>query len=176
MRALAVVTLLAASVMAADAPKVTRAMIKSTEAAIDRRFEKLFPDNPYALLGNARGVYLEGYGVVFSAEMNLIQAAGGPFHQRTTKEEAAQHRQEKLTRLPTLRNSMKVALVGAATSLDTVPPDERVVLAVSVFRHSWEDMTGLPEQIIVSAPRKALVGLQGASQAALEAAIPSKEY
>lgn len=176
MRGLAVAALLAASTMAADAPKVTRAMIKSAEAAIDRRFEKLYPDNPYALLGNARGVYLEGYGVVFSAEMNLIQAAGGPFHQRTTKEEAAQHRLEKLSRLPALRGSMRQALVGAATSLDTVPAEERVVLAVSVFRHSWEDMTGVPEQIIISAPRKALVGLQGAAGPALESAIPSKEY
>lgn len=178
MKALAIAILLAASALSADGPRVTRPMIVAAESAIDRRFEKLLPDNPYLLLGNARGVYLEGYGVVFSAEVNLIQAAGGPFHTKITKEEAARHRQEKLNRLPTLRTSMKQALLGAALSLDTVPPEEQVVLAVSLFRHSWEDMTGLPQQIVVSAQRGTLVQLQsaGAASTVVEASIQVREY
>lgn len=178
MKTMAIAILMAACALSADGPRVTRPVIVSAESAMDRRLEKLLPDNPYVLLGNTRGVYLDGYGVIFSAEVNLIQAAGGPFHTKISKEEAAQHRQQKLSRLPALRSTMKQALLGAALSLDTVPPEEQVVLAVSLFRHSWEDMTGVPQQIVVSAQRKTLVQLQsaGAAPTVVEASIQTREY
>jgi hypothetical protein len=145
---------------------------------MDRRFESMFQDNPYLLRGNSRGVYLEGYGVVFSAEVNLILTAGGPFRGKVTKEEAARHRLEKLNRIPILRSSMRSALVGASKSLDTVPGEERLVLAVSLFRHSWEDMTDVPQQIVMSAQRKTLQQLDptAPAQGVIESAIQVKEY
>ncbi len=177
MRALLLAALLAVTLGAQDA-RVSRATVQATETAMDRRFEKLFPDNPFMLLGNTRGVYLEGYGTVYSAEVNLVAAAGGPFRGKVTHDEALQHRQEKLKRIPVLRNAMKEALVGAALSLDTVPLDEQVVLAVSLFRHSWEDMTGVPQQIVVSAQRRLLVHMQssGAAPGVIQSSIQVREY
>ena len=42
------------------------------EKSLDERISKLWDDNPYLLLGTTRGVYLEGYGAVFTAEVNLV--------------------------------------------------------------------------------------------------------
>lgn len=162
----------------AQEPRVTRATVQATETAMDRRFEKLFPDNPFMVLGNTRGVYLEGFGVVYSAEVNLVAAAGGPFRGKVTHEEALLHRQEKLKRVPVLRTAMKQALVGASQSLDTVPMDEQVVLAVSLFRHSWEEINGVPQQIVVSAQRRVIMQMQtaGASPDVIQASIQVREY
>jgi hypothetical protein len=174
----AILVVLLGMTVFAEEPRVSRATIMAAEVAMDHRFEKLFPDNPFMLLGNARGVYLDGYGAVFSAEVNLVAAAGGPFRGKVTHEEALRHRDEKLKRVPVLRTSMKQALIGAAQSLDTVPLDERVVLAVSLFRHSWEEMNGVPQQIVVSAQRRTLVQLQtaNASPDVVQATIQVREY
>jgi hypothetical protein len=55
---------------------------------------------------------------------------------------------------------MREMLVDAAGSLDTVPPREQVVLAVSLFSHAWEDTSGLPSQIVMQAERKALLAFK----------------
>ncbi len=178
MRALAVVLLAGVAIAAQERAKVTRPMLASVEGSMDKAFGKIYPDNPFLVLGNSRGVYLDGYGAVFSAEVNLVLAAGGPFRGKVTKEEAEHHRKEKLQRIPLLRKSMKTALVGAAMSLDTLPPEEKVVLAVSLFQHSWEDLNGVPQQIVVSAQRKTLLQMKtaGADESVVNASIQVKEY
>jgi hypothetical protein len=157
---------------------VTRATIIATESNFDKRFEKLFPELPYLLLGNTRGVYLEGYGVVFSAEVNLIVAGGTPFRPKPTKEEALQYRQQKLTRIPVVVSGLRQAMLGAAQSLDTVPVDENVVFAVSLFQHSWEEMEGVPHQLVLSASRKSLLQAQitGNTPGALNQVVTVREY
>ena len=177
MKRAALAFLLGVTVFAQE-PRVSRATVQAAETAMDHRFERLFPDNPFMLLGNSRGVYLDGYGAVFSAEVNLVAAAGGPFRGKVTHDEALRHREEKLKRVPVLRTAIKQALIGAAQSLDTVPLDERVVLAVSLFRYSWEEMNGVPQQIVVVAQRRMLVQMQtaNASPDIMQASIQVREY
>src|SRR5882724_6792216 len=64
----------AASAIAVDAPRVARNTVALTEKSLDDRFNKLWSDNPFVVLGPTRGVYLEGYGAVFTAEINLVSA------------------------------------------------------------------------------------------------------
>ncbi len=174
---IALFLLLAAATFAQQtAPRVSRGVLAGVERAMNTRWERLIPDNPYGLLGMTRGVYLDGYGAVFSAEVNLVIAPGpSPFRSRITEQELADIRKRKLERLPTLRANMKQALLGAAMSVDTVPGDEQVVLAISLFHHSWEDSSGLPQQIVMQGQRKRLIEA-AASQNPGDGVIQVKEY
>ncbi len=62
----------AASAIASDAPRVPRTTLAAAEKSLDNRFAGLWSDNPFVMLGPTRGVYLEGYGAVFTAEVNLV--------------------------------------------------------------------------------------------------------
>ena len=55
---------------------------------------------------------------------------------------------------------MREMLVAAAVRSTRVPPNEQMVLGVTLFYCSWEDSAGLPAQIVMQAPRKALLDFQ----------------
>ncbi|MEQ1947373.1 MAG: hypothetical protein ABL995_09295 [Bryobacteraceae bacterium] len=151
----------AASVLlqaAADPPRVSRTTLIGTEENLDSRFRQLYNDNPYALPGPTRGVYLEGYGVVFTAEVNLVN---GPaihmFHPTATPEEITAHHAAKLKRVPDFRKTLQTALMNTASTLDSVPDDEQIVLVGMLAKYPWEDLTGLPRQILVQGQKKKLL-------------------
>lgn len=174
--AASLVILAAALLAAADVPKVTRAMVESMERSFDVRLIKLNPDDPFALLGATRGFYLDGLGVVFSAEVNLATGtAVTPFHQAMSREEIARHRQKKLARIPMLKQAMREMMVASAASLDTLPQDNQVIVEVTVSRYSWEDTAGIPAQILMQASKRKLLEAQRANSG-LEAAIRVQEF
>jgi hypothetical protein len=144
------------------APRQIRASIEAVQKALDKRLERLYGvEDPYAELGVLRGVYLESYGAVFSAEVNLIQGpAITPFRLTITKEDVARVHQKKSQRLGDFRDKMRGLLIDAGASLDPVPLNERVALGVTLFYSNWEDSSGLPGQIVMSATRKALQDLK----------------
>jgi hypothetical protein len=154
---------------------ITRDMIVPMEKRIDQRMETLF-DEPFLLLGFCRGLYLEKYGVVFSAELQLLSTPGvGTFGFTTpTKELSASLRKRKLERLPILRDAMKGMVVQAANNLEKLPADERVVLGISLFRRSWEDTTGIPSQIVMQGSKRDLQAAR--TVAAIDAAIRVQEF
>src|SRR6202521_1232739 len=129
----------AASAIAVDAPRVPRNTVALTEKSLDDRFNKLWSDNPFVVLGPTRGVYLEGYGAVFTAEVNLVIAPIGLMHPTLTKEEMVVYRQKKLDRIPQLKKTLRDALVSTATSLGTVPSEEQITIVAFLSRYPWED-------------------------------------
>jgi hypothetical protein len=154
----------------ASHPRVTRAALAGIEKNFDGRFSRAV--DSFDLLGATRGVYLEGYGAVFSTELNLILSPNlSPFHQSFTKLEIARIHDRKVQRLPLLRQQMREMLLASAVSLENLPPNEQVVLAVSLFHYSWEDYTGLPSQIVMQAERQKLL-----SNATRETAIRTVEF
>lgn len=143
-----------------DAPKVSRKSVVAMERSFDQKLISLWPE-PFLLLGTARGFYLDGFGAVFSAEMNLVTGPNvTPFHPEMSKAEIEQHRKKKLERLPVLRQAMRQMLKDAASSLDGVPPAEQIVVEVTVMKYPWEDMTGVPTQILMQAQKKRLLESQ----------------
>lgn len=159
-------------------PKVSRAALEAMEASFDKRIMKLSLDDPLDLLGATRGVYLEGYGAVFSAELSLvITPALSPFRMTVTKEEVERLRQRKLERLPVLKRVMREMLVDSAASLDAVPAEEQIVVAVSLFYYSWENRNGLPSQLLMQAPKKTLLDYQAGRirEHELQAALRTQE-
>jgi hypothetical protein len=62
--------------------------------------------------------------------------------------------------------------------LNVVPEGEKVALAVTLFHYNWEDVTDLPAQLVVQAPRKALLGgVAGSlSKAELKAQVQERQF
>jgi len=142
-----------------EAPRVTRSMLIDMEKSLDNRVTRLSQDNPFVLLGPTRGIYLDGYGAVFTAEINLVSAPAAlmMFRPQLTKEDVEQHRQKKLARIPQLKQAMQQAMVDSAASLDTVPAQEQIVVVAMLSKYPWEDTTGIPFQIMMQATKKSLL-------------------
>lgn len=155
---------------AAPHPHVTRNALAGVERDCDGRLASA--TEAFDLLGPTRGVYLEGYGAVFSSELNLIISPNlSPFRPVFGKAEIARIRDRKLQRLQALKQKMREMMIAAAASLENLPPSEQVVLAVSLFHYSWEDYSGLPNQIVMQAERQKLL-----SNATRETAIRTVEF
>ncbi len=106
------------------------------------------------------GIYVNGYGMVFTLPLILASTpAISPFHMKITPAEVVSTHTRKLAHLPTLKTTMKQMLVDAFKGLPKLPPNEKIALGVRVFYQYWEDRTGLPALIVVSADRaSALAG------------------
>jgi len=153
--------LVAAAVVAlAAVPRVSREALHGMELSVDKRIT-LSVDAPFELLGNTRGLYLEGYGAVFTTEVNLSQSTNvNPFQPTIPKPYVDKLRLRKLERVPVLRKFMQDEMVAIAASLDTVPANEQIVLGATLYYHKWEDTAGLPSQIVMQAERQKLLDVQ----------------
>jgi hypothetical protein len=157
----------------ADGPKVNRAMIEGMQRSLDRKLSGLWPQDPAEVLGLSQGTYIQGYGAVFLGEVNLAPAAGiTPFHPSVSADEIRRTREKKLQRIAALRSAMRSMLIDSARSLDSLPSDEQVAVGLSLFYWKWENREGLPAQIVMHAPRKALLQSNSAEQAP----IASEEF
>lgn len=180
-RGIALAVLLAAALRAGvpEKPRVRRAALAAMEKNFDGRIERIGAEDPFMLLGTTRGVYLEGYGVVFTAEVNLVNSPGiSPFRQSVPKEEIASLRIRKLQRLAVLKQNIEDMLVASAALLSDVPDTEQITVGVSLFYRSYEDTTGLPSQILMQAERRKLLQFQPGriDRAALESIIRVQEF
>lgn len=169
----------ASAAEASDAPRVARSPIAIAEKNLDNRFTRLWDDNPVALLGPSRGVYLEGYGIVFTAELNPI--AGPPmtlFNVAPTKDYVARQRQTKIDRIPVLKKELQKALVDIAASKEmaAVPVDEQIVLVAFLSHYPWEDLSGMPAQIVMQGSKKKLMEAKSDGGASLGAAIRAVQF
>jgi hypothetical protein len=152
----------------ADSPKVNRGMIEAMEHSLDKKLSGLWPQDPAEVLGLSHGAYIQGYGAIFLGEVNLAPAAGiTPFHPSVTADEVRRTHDKKMQRMAAIRTAMRAMLVDSARSLDSVPADEQVALGLSLFYWKWENRDGLPAQIVMHAPRKALLQSSGAEPASI---------
>ncbi len=159
-RVLCIAALSAAAIWTgfAAVPRVKRVALAAMEKSFDGKLEKLGAEDSFMLLGNTRGVYLEGYGAVFTAEVNLFQGPSiTPFRQSISKDDVSRVHARKVQQIPGLKRKMRDMLADSAASLDTVPSNERIALGVSLFYYSWEDMAGLPRQILMHAEKRKLL-------------------
>jgi hypothetical protein len=157
----------AAYAAAGEAPRVDRLQIEKVEKNLDATLLRFTTDNSHTLIGLTRGVYLEGVGAVFTAEVIVVNAPVNIMHPLPSKEEIVQMRKKKVERIPLLKRILKDALVAAAGSLETIPADEQVVIAVIVPRFTFEDAAGLPAQVTVQASKRKLLESKGAALDAL---------
>ncbi|MBC8167748.1 MAG: hypothetical protein H7Y20_17995 [Bryobacteraceae bacterium] len=165
-----------ALVGAGVAPRLTRASLQSFERQSDSTIENLLKEDPMSILGYTRGVYLDGYGVVFSTEVDLAPRMNpNPFRAQFTKDDFTRIKELKRLRLVQLREQMRSMLISYASGLD-LPLNENVALAVTIPYSRLEDSAGMPRQIVISAPRRALLDAAAGRTAALPETLKVQEF
>jgi hypothetical protein len=165
---LAGILLIAASV----SPRVTRNTLVTMEKLADSKVGQLDPNSPAEVLGLTRGVYLDGYGAVFTAEVDPNPyAAPNPFRPSYKEPELDKIRLQKLARIEVLKKKMVESLVVIAKGLEGVQSGEQVVLAVTIPYYPWEKSAGMPRQIMIQAPKSALL-----NPTKLEATLKIQEF
>lgn len=86
--------------------RVPRRQILDVEGSINNKFRSNFAD-PYDLLGDARGTYLDSYGALFTMELELITVAPpSPFKPTISPAEIQTIHDRKLKKLTDLRQAM----------------------------------------------------------------------
>lgn len=151
-----------APVPVAPAPKtaapqitITRQTFKPLEDDFNLKLSTFNPSEPVYMLGLTRGVYLQGYGAVFSVELDLIQSPTvNPFHGAIGKQDVVSTHARKLKQLPLLQDAVRRQMIACAKGLDAVPPDQQLVMVVRLDYQPWEDTDKLPAQILLTADRK----------------------
>jgi hypothetical protein len=101
-----------------------------------------------------------------------------PFRPAFTDEQKEALRVKKMLRVGDLKKMMRSMMVDTATALEAIPPQQRVAVAVSLFRFSWEASEGLPDQILMEAQRQVLLDFEKGTidSAGLDAAIRIQEF
>jgi hypothetical protein len=153
-----------AAVTPTEKSRVPRQVLSDLERHLDTKLASLGGANdPVDLLGDARGIYLDGYGAVFTVELSPIITPGlNPFHTVMSDAEKAKVRQRKLDRLPMLKQLIRDVWRDSATALTSIPDNQQVVIAVRLLYLPWEDTQGLPGEIVLKGDRRAAV--TGAAQ------------
>ena len=144
---------------AASEPIVSLGSLKAVEASINDKVRSNIND-PYDLLGTARGTYIEGYGAVFTVEVNLVLVSPlnlSPFKQSITEAEIATMRERKARKVELLRESMRALMLSASKSLPGLPNNERIVMEAFLFNYRWENARGLPHRIMLTAGKQKLL-------------------
>jgi hypothetical protein len=166
---LAGIVLIAASI----APRVPRSQLVPLERLNDSKVIQLDRSNPGEVLARTQGVYLDGYGAVFTAEVDLNPyAAPNPFRPQYSDADLNKVRDEKMNRVSVLKKRMVESLVAISQNLERVPANERVAMAVTIPYYVWEKSAGMPRQIVIHAPKSALQS----GGAKLESALTVQEF
>jgi hypothetical protein len=164
----------AALCFGASESRLSLASLKAVEASINDRVRSNIND-PYDLLGPARGTYLEGYGAVFTVEMNLVVASPlmvSPFHPAPTEKDVTEMHERKARKVAVLKGAMRDLMASACKTLQALPADEHIVMEAFLFNYGWEQSRGLPHRIMLTARKQKLIDalshhLTGAEFAAL---------
>jgi hypothetical protein len=150
---------LATLCFAASEPAVSLSSLKAVEASINDRMRSNIND-PYDLLGPARGTYLEGYGAVFTVEMNLVLVSPltvSPFNQPISDKQLLDLHERKAKKLDGLKVTLRELMTSASKSLPGLPTQERIVMEAFLFNYRWENSRGLPHRLVLTATRQQLI-------------------
>jgi hypothetical protein len=173
------ILILAALGAAGQAKAPGRWDVGAVEKLLDDRVRRAFPESPMHLLGNTRGVYLEGYGAVFTVEFGLIMTpALSPFRQEVSAEEKSRIHAAKLKRLPEVKSFVRDFMVNTAASMDALPAGENFVVGVSLVYQKFEERGQLPDRMVFSAQKGKLVDVAASrvDRAQLESIVKVREY
>lgn len=165
---------------AASESRISRDTILAVEGTVNQTLRGTSSD-PYELLGNARGTYLDGYGALFTFEIDLVPTGGfaiSPFSAAKTPEDVAKMRDRKVKKLPELKDTMRNIMMSASSTLEGLPPGERVAMEATLFNFSWEkNGKEIPRRIFMSAEKQKLLDAKAnhATPAELAAIIEEQD-
>jgi len=178
MKTIAVLALTASALAWGETPVPSRDEIGAVERSMYDKLLKFHVEAPPDILGLPRGIYLDGYGAVFTAEFSPLMTPGiSPFRPVMTKQDIARIRAAKEQRMPEVRVLMRQMMVDAAATLDRVPKNERIVVGFIMFYNKWEDRGAMPRSITMLADKSVLLEVAAgrAGMQTLDTAIQVRE-
>lgn len=139
----------------AKAVRLSPTVIGELEKTFDGRLVAIAdPNEPLEILGDTRGLQLDGYGLVFTTEVSLVRGMRiTPFLKEIPKSEQDRVYRRRLERLPMLKESMKEMLRTMAKAGAQLPATQQLVVAVRLWYGAWEETTSMPRQIVMHASR-----------------------
>jgi hypothetical protein len=154
------VAMRASAVVTAAPTHIPQGMLWNLEKVFDGRLDGMDSKDPLDWWGRGgtRGLYIEGFGAVFTTELSLIVTpAVTPFRPTISDELKLQVHQRKLAHLPPLEDLMKDLMKVSAATLAPLPDDQKIMFAVRLRYLPWEDTKDLPAQITMTADKKAVL-------------------
>ena len=140
--------------MTKTASNVAPSAFRRVESDFDSNLKLADQKNPLNVLGLTRGLYLPGFGVVFTTEVELAMNNFNPmFNQHVGAEAKTSLHENKVRHVELLRQQMGAMVANIAKNLTFLGPTDQVVVAVRLYYASWEDKTGLPDQIVMRADK-----------------------
>ncbi len=167
-RALAALALVSGVLAAATpgAPPFDFTAARRSERAIDARIERYNTESPMEVIGATRAVYLPDTGLVFSMEVSLSPAVGiSPFFVKLPPAEIEKIHAAKLGRIPVLKELLLTILPELAKAHLDVPGNEEIVMGATLFYFPYENLRGLPAQMVVRAKAADLRKVKAAGDA-----------
>ena len=147
----------AAGTVGGERPPVALQTLTVLEKDIDGRLATTGEADPCVVLGKTRGLYVTGFGAVFTSYLDLVNSPSiGLFQPTISPEQKALVHERKLAHVALLQNSMRKALVALAqsASLKSMPGTDQIVVGVRLMYRPWEDTSGLPGEIVMRADRQ----------------------
>ena len=127
--------------------------LDGVEKSFDERLKRMM-DSPLQLQDWTNGVYIPGYGLVFTARVELVLTAGtSAFHPAVTQAEKEQTTQANQKRLPVLKQTMRDFL-SSSREFGKLPSNESVTLSVKIFCKPGYPRTGLPDRVVMTMQNK----------------------
>ena len=159
MKRLAAALFLAVAIFGASAPSLmSRSNLRTIENRLNRALAQTIADDPFELLSAVQSVHIPGFGVVFTTELDLLASARpNPFGRPIpTGKDLEALRDKKRVRIGFLKERMQQILMQTAGELETVGPDETIVIAVSIPHYSFMGANNLPQQVVMYAKKRDL--------------------
>jgi len=131
--------------------------LTSLEKDLDSRLAATGGNDPCVVLSGTRGIYVTGFGAVFTSDVDLILSpAIGIFQTSMPTDRKVDVHKRKLAHLALLQGSMREMLVALAqsASLKSMAATDQIVVGVRLMYRPWEDTSGLPGQIVMRADRQ----------------------
>ncbi len=161
---------LAASALTAQTPdyQSVKKQTQLFETVLDTAVRQHYDPANFLMMQSPRGAYLEGYGVVFTLEVNLyVMRWVNPFNAAPYSEkEIAAAKAAKQARMKELETLIRDLLRNNGMGLDFVPPDENVAVVVHLFNQV--ELRDLPSQLSVQVKKQWLQEAAGRRLSAAE--------
>ena len=134
--------------------------MQQLERAVNTSLQQMFENRPFAVLQEAKSVYLAGFGVMVHAEVNLYPMRFiSPFALRPYSEkELKTEREQKRKRLQQLQSRLRDLLLTESAGLTQLGAEENLAVVIHFFNP--RPYPEIPGQVILQAQRQALLELQ----------------
>ena len=159
--ALLLLAAVAPSAKAADNPAALKRQMQEFERVLNQALLQMFENRPFAILQEAKSVYLPGFGIVVHTELNLypmrwiLPFSPDPYSEKELKTE----REQKAERLRNLNGRLRDLLLAQSVAFSQVSAEENLAVVIHLFNP--RPFPEIPSQVVALARRQALLNLQG---------------